>query len=396
MPHAAAARLTGRVNVDGSGQGRREVHVVTPGDHFSPRTGSAVPTVVHGLASVAARRPAVLVASGTYPERYASAEVLEYAPVAEPGRAWRYADAGLGRLGAPRVGARRPLRATLTAQEEWPPSVVVAHNAPQLVPLVDRRHVPVLYAHNDLLRSYGAAEVRRTVGRAAAVVCVSTFLGDRVRGQLGDGLAGRVAVVRNGVDVETFHPRRQPRDDDELRLLFVGRVIPEKGAHVLVEALARLGRPDVRATVVGSRGFDAAAGPSGYEQSLRARAAALGDRVTFLPFQERPRVAALMRDADVVVVPSVWAEPSGLTVLEGMASGAAVVASAVGGIPELAGDAATLVPPDDAGQLAEAIEHLADDRAALGRSRAGAREHAEASSWTRARRELDEVLEALG
>ncbi|WP_435736844.1 glycosyltransferase family 4 protein [Cellulosimicrobium sp. PMB13] len=383
------------MNVDDSDEGRREVHVVTPGDHFSPRTGSAVPTVVHGLATAAPRRPAVLVARGTYLDRYDSADVFEYSPARAPGRAWRYADAGLGRLGAPRLSTRRPLRATLTGQRDWEPSVVFAHNVPQLVPLVDGRHVPVLYAHNDLFRSYGSAETRRTLGRAAALVCVSTFLADRLRAQIGGRLAARVVVVRNGVDVEHFRPREHDRDDVELRVLFIGRVVPEKGVHVLVEALARLDRPDVRATVVGSQGFDVRARPSSYEQSLRARAAVLGDRVTFLPFQERPRVATLLRDADVVVVPSVWAEPSGLTVLEGMASGAAVVASAVGGIPELAGDAATLVRPDDPDELATVIEHLADDRAALDAARARARAHAEANTWRRARHELDDALEKL-
>ncbi|MCB7137043.1 glycosyltransferase family 4 protein [Cellulosimicrobium marinum] len=378
-----------------TGERPREVHVLTPGDHFSPRTGSAVPTVVHGLAGAARRRPAVLVAHGTYPDRYASADVLEYAPVPGAGRAWRYADAALGRVGLPRPGTRRPLRAALVDQTAWPRSVVVAHNAPQLVPLVDARHAAVLYAHNDLLRSYGAAEVRRVLGGAAAIVCVSSFLADRVRDQVGPGLAGRVEVVRNGVDTDVFHPPAARRDDGVLHVLFVGRVVPDKGVHVLLDALARLDRPDVRTTVVGSQGFDATAAPSAYERSLRERAAPVADRVTFLPFQDRPALAALLQDADVVVVPSVWAEPSGLTVLEGMASGAAVVASAVGGIPELAGDAALLVRPDDERELAEALEHLADDRAALVRAQVAARTHAEACSWGRSRADLDAVLDRV-
>ncbi|WP_454043019.1 glycosyltransferase family 4 protein [Cellulosimicrobium sp. Marseille-Q8652] len=311
---------------------------------------------------------------------------------AHPRPSWRYVDAGLGRLGLPRPATRRPLRATLADQGAWAPSVVVAHNAPQLVPLVDRRHTPVLYAHNDLLRSYGRAETRRTLDRAAAIVGVSTFLAERVQDQVGPRLADRVVVVRNGVDVELFRPAAGPRTDDDLHLVFVGRMIPEKGAHVLVEALARLDRHDVRATIVGSHGFDPRAALSPYEQRLRAEAAVLDGRVVFLPSQERPRIARLLGTADVVAVPSDWPEPSGLTVLEGMASGAAVVASDVGGIPELAGEAAILVRPGDAAGLAEAIEHLAVDRAALARARAVARSHAEASSWQRARAELDAVL----
>ena len=58
----------------------RQVHVITPGDHFSPSTGSAIPTVVDGLCRFrpdGVPRPAVAVARGTYPDRYDSADIIE-------------------------------------------------------------------------------------------------------------------------------------------------------------------------------------------------------------------------------------------------------------------------------------------------------------------------------
>ncbi|HEY0188899.1 MAG TPA: glycosyltransferase family 4 protein [Cellulomonas sp.] len=376
-----------------------EVHVLTPGDHFSPRTGSAIPTVVDGLCAALTDpgrpRPRVAVADGTYPDRYTSAEVIGYTP-ATASPADRYLDALAGRAALPRPGARRVLRPTLTGQGSWPAGVVLAHNAPQLVPLVADRHAAVLYAHNLLLRTYSRREADRVLGGAAAIVCVSGALAEQTAPYLPPSLHGRLRVVPNGVDTTRFTPRADPARADRLRVVFVGRMIRDKGADVLVDAVARLGRDDVELTVVGSQNFDAGARPSPFEQEVRARAATLGDRVRLLPFTPRAEVAAVYRDADVVVVPSRWAEPFALTVLEGMASGVPVVASAVGGIPEVMGDAGVLVHPDDPDDLAAALAALADDetlRRGIGaRCRRWAQEH----DWSASRARLDAVLTEVG
>jgi glycosyltransferase involved in cell wall biosynthesis len=74
--------------------------------------------------------------------------------------------------------------------------------------------------------------------------------------------------------------------------------------------------------------------------------------VAFLPFTPRGEVVALLRQHDVLVVPSHWPEPWGLTVSEGLASGLVVIASAIGGIPEAVTDRDLLVPPENPTALA--------------------------------------------
>ncbi len=375
------------------------LHVITPGDHFSPSTGSAVPTVVHGLASATPPgwpRPRVSAARGTYADHYPSADVVGY-DAASPRRTDRYADAVLARVGLPRGGARRVLARALTAQSSWPGSVVLGHNMPQLVPLVDtRRHAAVLYAHNELLRTYSAREAGRTLDRASAVVCVSEYLAERTAARLPVRLRDRVAVVRNGVDSTLFHPADDAAPRDDLHVVFVGRMLRDKAPDVLVDALVRLGRADVRATFVGTVGFDPHAAVSPYEQELRRAASPLGSRVRWLPFRTRQEVAEILRTADVAVVPSRWPDPCPLTVLEGMASGAAMIAARSGGIPEQVGDAGFLVPPDDAGAVADVVAALADDRGLLARRRAASRAHAVAHDWSAVRPALDDALERLG
>ena len=154
------------------------------------------------------------------------------------------------------------------------------------------------------------------------------------------------------------------------RLLCIGRLIPIKGHLVLLRALAQ-----ARAIVPGVRLDVAGRGP--LEPALRAYAAELGlvDAVRFLGFVS-PVQRAIEQSA-IVVVPSLG-EGFGMVALEAMERARPVIASAVGGLPEIVADGETglVVPPSDAEALAEAIVALAGDRSraaamgAVGRERA--------------------------
>lgn len=369
---------------------RDEVHLITPGDHYSPRTGSAIPTVVHGLSQAArGQRPKVLVGRGTYADRYGSADIIEY-DLARSHRTDRYLDRAAMVAGLPRPAARRSFAAALRGQDGWPAAYLLAHNAPQAIAQVGARHTPVLYAHNQLLRRYGRREVERMLERSAAIICVSSCLADKTSDLLPAPLRARVAVVLNGVDVGAFSGPRVPKGE-ALRVAFVGRVIPDKGVHVLLEAARLLGRDDVHVSVVGRAGFGPADPLTPYEKKLRTMARDLPGEVRFTSFLPRPELAGVLRETDVLVVPSVWPEPFGLTALEGMAAGAAVVASQVGGLPEAVGDAAVLITPGDAEELAAVIDAYRDDAVLVPAQHRG-RAHAEAMSWESARRQLDDVL----
>ena len=375
------------------GELRPYVHVITPGDHYSPLTGSAVPTVVDGLSRFAPNNSAqsmVVVDRDTYPERYDSAQVIEYAAVANHLPASRYIDPSLGRLGLPRFDVRRTWAASLVDQRKWPSSIIFAHNGPQLVPVINiHRHRAVLYAHNALLQTYRKREVGRTLGTVSLIVCVSDFLAQITADSLTRDLVERIRVVPNGVDCRTFRPGNSVRSGDRLNVVFVGRTIPQKGPNILLEALAILNRDDVGAEIIGSHGFDPNAPLTAYERHLRELARPLGDRIRFRPTVPRHHLPGLMRAADIIVVPSRWSEPFGLTVLEGMASGVPVIASAVGGIPQAMGPAGIQVPPDDPEALAEALDFLALDESRRQGMAQACRQHAEAHDWGWSRALLD-------
>ena len=377
-------------------------HVITPGDHFSPRTGSAIPTVVHGLASGAARAgdaerfpQYVVVEDGTYEPRYDSAVAVGYRGNAAPGARRRMVDAALGRVGLPRSGSASYFRPVADALAARPRGIVLAHNAPVLPSLLrDHPHRVVLYAHNDILRSYSSIEAGRALSSVAAIVCVSESLAAQIRGHLPPRLRERIRVVVNGVDTAQFRHRTE-RAPGPLRIVFMGRAIADKGADTLLEAAALLDRPDLEFVVVGSHGFDPAAALSPFEERLRELAARVPGRVRFEPFVERHRLPALLQDADILTVPSRWPDPCPLTVGEGMATGLPVVAARVGGIPEILGDAGVLFEPGAADELAAAIARLADDPDLRRERGEAALARARERDWTWTWRGLRAVLDIL-
>jgi glycosyltransferase involved in cell wall biosynthesis len=184
----------------------------------------------------------------------------------------------------------------------------------------------------------------------------------------------KVVRIHYGIDPSPFQPdlpppSRRPEGDSLRRptLGVVARLAPQKGHRVLFDALpaVRAAIPDVCARLVGHEELSTTA-------ELRAYAAerGVGDLVTFEGF--RADVAQVMADLDVFVLPSLW-EGFGLVLLEAMAAGRPVVASAVGPIPEIVVDGVTglLVPPGDPAALAEALVRLLRDlelAAALGRA----------------------------
>jgi glycosyltransferase involved in cell wall biosynthesis len=174
----------------------------------------------------------------------------------------------------------------------------------------------------------------------------------------------RVRLVYNGIDVDLFssgakNALRQLLDlADDVPIVFCsGRAHTNKGFQTLIDAAALLrdaGTTRVAFVYCGG-------GP--HLEMLRQHARRLGlDAFFFLG--PRSDISDLIRSATISVVPSLWAEAFGLTVVESMAAGVPVIASKTGGIPELVGgDGGVLVTPGDAEQLAAALQALLEQPA---------------------------------
>ncbi|MFF5291494.1 glycosyltransferase [Paractinoplanes globisporus] len=184
----------------------------------------------------------------------------------------------------------------------------------------------------------------------------SRFLADQVARGLGP-----TRVVPNGRAATTTASERDTRTTRSgrpSRLLFVGRLEYFKGVEIAIDALSMVARkhPGVTMTIVGS-------GP--VEERLRQQVAehGLGGRVELAGWLDPGGVEQQLAAADVAIVPSLCPEAFGLVCLEAFAAGTPVIASAVGGLPEIVHHEKTglLVPPGDAAGLAAAIDRMFSD-----------------------------------
>ncbi|OPZ17106.1 MAG: Spore coat protein SA [candidate division BRC1 bacterium ADurb.BinA364] len=244
--------------------------------------------------------------------------------------------------------------------------------------LVRTRHV-VTAARNHALN-------RWLYGRAtAALISVSRGAHEGLGALVRAIPSGRGRVILSAVDQDRFSPRRRDMElrrslgvaDGDLLVGLVGRLQNIKGHHVFIRAagLAAQSRPNARFLAAGL-------GPTHKVRRQRALADELGLGKRYILLGHRDDLPALMAGFDVGVAASLGSEGSSRVSLEYMASGVPVVATRVGGIPELLrqGEFGRLVDPGDAEQLAEAIGALLDSteerqRLAQAARRMVAREH---------------------
>jgi glycosyltransferase involved in cell wall biosynthesis len=224
-----------------------------------------------------------------------------------------------------------------------------------------------------LLRALGGAVERSALRRADAVVVLT----DRTAAVLAaDGVpVDRVSTIPSGFDPSLFagDPPDVFRGAGRPRIGYVGRLAPQKCVDRLIEAFGRMRAP-ASLVVVGD-------GPD----RDRVHALAAGHpRVHLTGFVDHTAVPAVLASLDVLVLPSAY-EEMGSVLTEAMASGLPVVASDVGGIPEVVRDGVTglLVPPGDVDALAAALDRLAADPGLRTRLSAGARARAAGYAWPR-------------
>lgn len=265
---------------------------------------------------------------------------------------------------------------------------LVLINDPEMTVYLRRRFPQAAILHWFENQLPASPRFRTLYPQAADVTAgVSDFTGRWVADFYG---LGAVETIPNGVDAGQFHPAGT-RPDGAPTISFVGRTGIEKAPDLLLRAALALSESTraFRLLMIGSNHWDRLE-VDDYQRELQSLALALEARGVAVERPGHLGRAALpdrLRRAQVHVVPSRWDEPFGMTTLEGMASGLAVVASDTGGTPEVVGDAGLLFAREDVGGLAAHLAHLIADAALTAdygrRARARAQEFTWARTWGR-------------
>lgn len=298
-------------------------------------------------------------------------------------------------------------RLKFPAPAEWITGPVDLFHAPDYLAPPCRQARQVITVHDlsflrhpeyadPALARFLSSTVPGAVRRAALVLADSEFTRSELLSLL-NLPPSRVAVVYGGVGPE-FHP---PGDSDGTAavarrydleagyVLFVGRIEPRKNIGTLLKAYRLLvDQKDEAGTLViaGGRGWL-------YEPIFRlADELRLAEHVRFLGHVPDPDLPALMSGASVFVFPSYY-EGFGLPPLEAMACGTPVVAGDAGSLPEVLGDAALMVPPEDVGALAAAIRRAQTDKSLRDQLRARGLDRAARFTWDAAAKQLLDAYE---
>jgi spore coat protein SA len=301
------------------------------------------------------------------------------------------------------------------------PDVVHLYNMPHFVSVVRALYPHARIALNmraEWLTQLDARVWRPHLERADFIIGCSEYITAGIRARFPE-YASRTHTVPNGVDVSGFSPPNGKQNGRSAsRVLFVGRISPEKGLHVLIEAMRRVVQrvPDALLQVVGREEMAPAEFIVGisndpqvadlsrfyrggsYLAALKAQVAQAGleEHVEFQGFVTPDHISECYRGAAILVNPS-YSESFGRALIEAGAVGLPVVASRVGGMPEIIVDGETglLTPAGDADALAEAIVALLDDGALRRRMGGAGRERAIGSySWESVADALLRVYEA--
>lgn len=301
--------------------------------------------------------------------------------------------------------------------------IVHVANFSQLPPLIRKWRPRIrcfLHMHCEWLNQLDPAVVRRRLRHVDAVICCSDYLTDKIR-MLFPDLAERFHTVYNGVDTEIFRdgPRAE-RGGSSPRLLYAGRISPEKGLHVLIEALAQVVRkfPHTVLTMVGAksqcpRDFIVGVSKDPLVASLRQfytdrpywrilqdriAAAGLEKNVEMLDLVPPAVLAEQYRRCDAVVCPS-FSESFGMQLVEGFATARCAIGSRIGGIPEVIEDGrcGLLVPPNDPQALAGALLRVLGDNELRRRMGQAARRRVEQKfAWPVIAGQLKRLYECIG
>jgi glycosyltransferase involved in cell wall biosynthesis len=287
----------------------------------------------------------------------------------------------------------------------------------------------------EWLTQFASAASGRRLRNVDLIIGVSEYISERIRIRFPE-VAARCFTVHNGVDTIRFCPlpgvppqKQNLQEQNIQRILFLARVSPEKGAHVLIQAFKILAesRPALRLDIVGGAGMlpyiylapdldDQAIATlepfygdglcdimrrnfrltgRSYIGELAAQVAG-DERIVFHGPVSHSETIDFYRRAAVMVFPSVWNEPSGNSTIEAGACGRPVISTYSGGIPEYVEDGRTglLTARGDASELARAIAKVLDNAAlAHVMGKAGRQRVLERFTWEASTRRFVELLE---
>lgn len=215
----------------------------------------------------------------------------------------------------------------------------------------DHRNL-ILHLHNDLLNSQSRYH-EIIANNFTKIITVSNYIKGRASTVFP---VDKIETVYNGIDLKNFtkkvfpiiNRRQLGFADNDFVMVYSGRINKDKGVSELIDAMLLLkGIPKIKLMIIGGSFFDGSKNDDEFINLLKDKAKNIVNKIIFTGFIPYNQVPDYMQLADIAVLPSMWEEPFGLTIVEAMTIGLPLITTKSGGIPEICEGIATIVERED-------------------------------------------------
>lgn len=196
------------------------------------------------------------------------------------------------------------------------------------------------HIHNEIDSLYGCEDI---IVNCKNIICISKFIQDSIIKKIAIKKE-KTSILKNCIDIDRFSEKISLEEKEQIRkkfgfqnddivLLFTGRMVEEKGIEKVIDAVSMIKNEKIKLLVAGNS-FSGDTIKSEFEKKLDNKVAVLGDRIKFTGFIDYKIIHKIYSIADIAILPSLWEEPAGLTILETTASGIPLITTNSGGILE--------------------------------------------------------------
>ena len=243
--------------------------------------------------------------------------------------------------------------------------LIIVENRPGFILKLNKRIDAkfILHLHNDFL-NLETRETSHIFAGFDGIISVSDFITRRVL-QI-ERNSSKCKTVYNAIDLRQFLTATADQrsaiglSDKDFVIVYIGRLTKEKGILQLIQAIKQINDiPNLRLMIIGASAYGKDIHPTHFIKQLELESTPIRDRVVFTGFIDYEQMPSYLKTANVAVIPSIWEEPFGLTVVEAMAAGLPLITTRSGGIPEICEGVATIVDRANiVDNLANAILYL--------------------------------------
>lgn len=232
-------------------------------------------------------------------------------------------------------------------QKEY--QIIIIENRPGYVlKLKGKTHAQlVIHQENDYLNRF-SYKYQEIYDASSLIINTSDYITQRVKTINKDDT--KCVTVLNGIDTTHFYNASPiPRESlgishSDFVIVYSGRLTKDKGIMQLIQATKRLKEiPHIKLLIIGASFYGKNKNTDPFIDKLKAEVAPIKEKVIFTGFVNYQHIPSYLKMADIAVVPSMWEEPFGLTVVEAMVAGLPLITTNSGGIPEICEGVATIV-----------------------------------------------------